>query len=110
MIGRIIRIARSIVRGIINQIKQQVNMIQNMVTSPLRTIVSEVTGGMWKGDGADRFVNEMTSEVIPALTNIANVNMSFGNQIEKALDRMDQAEQTAKNLVNPLHDLFSKIF
>ncbi len=110
MIGRLIRIARSIVRGIINMIKAQVNIVQSIVTAPLRAIVNQVTGGIWKGDGATRFVNEMTSDVIPALVNIADVNMNFGSQIEKALERMDQAEQAAKNQVQPLFDLFSNIY
>ena len=110
MIGRLIRIARSIVRGIITMIKSQANIIQLIVTAPLRAMVNQVTGGIWKGDGATRFVNEMTSDVIPALVNIADVNMNFGSQIEKALERMDQAEQAAKNQVQPLYDLFSNIY
>jgi len=110
MIGRIIKIARSIVQGILNTAKAQINIIQMLVTAPLRMIVNQVTGGAWKGDGANRFVNEMSSEVIPQLVNIMNINTNFFNAIKKAVDRMDQAEKSAKSLVQPLFDVFSKIY
>ena len=110
MIGRIIRIAKSIVRNLIKQIMAQVNIIQSMVTYPIRAIVNQVTGGIWKGNGADRFVAEMTSQVIPSLTNIMTVGSNFSKQIEKGLNAMEQAEQKAKGLAGQLFDVFSNIY
>jgi len=110
MIGRIIRIAKSIVRNLIKQIVGQVNLIQMMVTYPLRAFVSSVTGGIWKGNGADRFVAEMVSDVIPALTNIMDTSTNFSKQIEKGLSAMEQAEQKAKGLAGQLFDVFSNIY
>jgi uncharacterized protein YukE len=110
MIGRIIRIAKSIVRNLIKQITQQVNIIQTLVTYPIRAMISSVTGGIWKGNGADRFVAEMTSDIIPALTNIMDINTKFGGQIEKGLNLMEQAEQKAKGLAGQLFDVFSNIY
>jgi hypothetical protein len=110
MIGRIIRIAKSIVRNLIKQVLQQVNIIQTLVTYPIRAMVQSVTNGIWKGNGADRFVAEMTSDIIPALTNIMDTGTKFGGQIEKGLDLMEQAEQKAKGLAGQLFDVFSNIF
>ncbi len=72
-----------LVGNVVNQILQQVNIIQDAVTAPLRGLVQQVVGGIWKGDGSVRFVNEMTSEVIPMLVNIMNVNTSFASAIKK---------------------------
>jgi len=91
-------------------ITSQVNLIQDAVTSPLRGLVQQVTGGIWKGEGANRFVQEMTSEVIPSLVNIGSMNMGFGNGIKKALDIMDQADRQAQSKANELFDVFGKIF
>lgn len=110
MLGRIFKFARSIVRGIINQIMQQVNVIQDAVTSPLRGLVNQVMGGAWKGDGATRFVDEMTSDVIPMLVNIAGINNNYASAIKKSMDRMEQAEREANSHVQQLFDVFSSIF
>lgn len=110
MFGRIFKFMRGMVSGIINQIMQQVNVIQDAVTSPLRSMVSQVMSGIWKGNGANRFANEMLTEVIPALVNIAGVNQNFGGAIQKAMDRMEQAERFATSKVQPLFDMFSRIF
>lgn len=110
MFGRILKFARSMVSNIINQIYQQVNLIQDAVTSPLRSLVSLVLSGVWKGDGANRFVEEMTSEVIPMLVNIANINNSYADAIKKSMDRMEQAERQAISKAQQLVEVFSKIY
>jgi uncharacterized protein YukE len=110
MFGRIFKFARSIVNGIINQIMQQVNIIQEAVTSPLRAMVNQVMGGIWKGDGATRFVDEMMNEVIPSLVNIASVNNRYADAIKKSMDRMEQAERQATARAQQLFDVFGKIF
>ena len=41
--------------GSIGQITKQGDVIANSVTAPLKGLVNTVTGGAWKGDGANRF-------------------------------------------------------
>lgn len=110
MFGRIFKFARSIVSGIINQIMQQVNVIQEAVTSPLRAMVNQVMGGIWRGNGAERFVDEMMNDVIPMLVGITGVNHNYANAIKKAMDRMEQAEKQATGRAQQLFDVFGKIF
>jgi len=110
MLGRIFKFARSIVSGIVNQIMQQVNIIDEMVTSPLRALVNQVVGGMWVGDGATRFADEMINDVIPMLVGIAGVNTRYSDAIKKSMDRMEQAERTATGFAQQLFDVFNKIF
>ena len=99
-----------LVNNVINQVLQQVNIIQNAVTSPLRAIINQVTGGIWKGDGANRFVQEMTSEVIPMLVNIMGFNTNFANAIKKSQDTMQQAVNQATSQAQTLMDVFGQIF
>jgi hypothetical protein len=99
-----------LVSNVFNQILQQVNVIQDAVTAPLRGLVQQVTGGIWKGDGSVRFVNEMTSEVIPMLVNIMGINMGFANAIKKSQDRMNQAIKQSTTQVQTLFDVFGQIF
>ncbi len=99
-----------VVDGVINQIMSQVKIIEEAVTSPLRALVGQVTGGIWRGDGADKFVQEMTSEVIPMLVNIMNVNNSYSSAIRRSIDRMNQAEQQAAQAANTLMEVFGQIY
>ena len=99
-----------LVGNVINQILQQVNIIQDAVTSPLRALVQQVMGGIWKGDGSVRFVNEMTNEVIPTLVNIMGFNTNYANAIKKSQDRMQQAVKQATSAAQTLFDVFNQIF
>jgi phage-related protein len=105
----LLSLARAVVNSVMDTINSQINTIADSVTSPLKSFVNQVTGGIWKGDGADRFVQEMTSEVIPALVNIANVSFNFGNILGQAVSLIDTAESTASNLANSLLDTFNSI-
>lgn len=99
-----------LVSGVISQVLQQVNIVQDAVTSPLRGLVNAVMAGMWKGEGANRFVQEMTSEVIPMLVNIMGINTNFANAIKKSQDRMNQAFHQATAQAQTLYDVFGSIF
>jgi hypothetical protein len=104
------KLARSIVNGIISTIMKLMNQVQDAVTAPIRTWTQRVTGGIWKGDGAVRFVNEMTQEIIPQLVSIGSLNMNFGNSIKKCIDLIDQADKRALGRVNQLDEIFGNIF
>ena len=52
---------------VIKQILGQSGMLGDLVMAPIRAIVQQVTGGIWKGNGADKFVNDMTQNILPKL-------------------------------------------
>lgn len=104
----LLKIARAVVQGIINQIKGQVNMIMNVVTQPLNMIVQSVVAGAWKGDGADRFVAEMR-DIVSQLGNMTGGLTNTGTLINKALDTMWRADRSAKTIASGLLDDFKKI-
>ena len=99
-----------LVGNVIQQVMQQINVIQEAVTSPLRALVNQVVGGVWKGDGASKFTQEMTSEVIPMLASIMTVQTNFANAIKKSQDAMNQAMQQATSQAQSLFDVFNGIF
>lgn len=110
MFGGIFKLMFQVVEGAISQIINQAKIIEDAVTNPLKTIVSQVTGGIWKGDGADRFAQEMSSEVIPSLVNIMNVNQNYATAIRNSVERMKQAEQQAAKSAQTLLDVFGQIY
>ena len=110
MFGGLFKFVENLVSGAMKQIMKQVNVIQDSVTSPLRSMVTEVTGGIWKGEGANRFAQEMTSEVIPMLVSIIGFNTSFVNAIAKGMNRTTQAINQATSKAQTLTDVFKSIF
>lgn len=108
--GFILKLVFSSVGGVMGSIRKLLSRVTEEVTSPLRTMVNQVTGGIWKGDGADRFVNEMTSEVLPALTSIVGINTSFIGALQKSMETFRNAEKQATSKANELVDIFGDIF
>jgi hypothetical protein len=108
--GFVLILIRNAVEGVMSSITTLLNRVTQEVTSPLRMMINQVTGGEWTGDGADRFVNEMNTEVLVELRNMISINNSFSGAIRKSLNVFDQAEKTALSKVNDLGDIFGNIF
>jgi hypothetical protein len=98
------------ISGIISSILSQFNFIQDLITAPLRGMISQVTSGMWTGDGANKFVNEMTSEVIPMLASILTGGNAFAGGIKKSMEHMNVGFQSANNMAQGLFNEFNNIF
>lgn len=106
----VLKLVFSAVDGVMGMIRKLLNQVTSEITSPLRGMVQQVTGGIWKGDGSVRFVNEMNSLVIPALLSIVGVNTSFMGAIQKSMEVMRTAEKQATSKANELLDVFGSIF
>jgi hypothetical protein len=96
--------------GIISSIMSQFNFIQDLITSPLKALVQQVTAGMWKGNGANKFVSEMTDMVIPAIAGLLTGTQNYANAIKKSEEHMLQAFQQANSFAQSLFDGFNSIF
>jgi hypothetical protein len=98
------------ISGIISSILSQFNFIQDAVTAPLRAYINQVMGGMWKGNGAQKFVAEMTNMVIPMVASILTGTQNYANSIKKSQEHMLQGFQQASSIAQSLFDPFNNIF
>lgn len=105
----LLRIARAVLQSVIGQITQQLNVVENQVQARLKSYVQEVLGGVWTGQGADRFVETVNSDVMNMLNGITEQVTNTRNSITQALDIMDQADQQVRSLVENLIDVFQSI-
>lgn len=99
-----------LIQSAIGSITKQGEMIEGSVTAPLKGLVSQVQGGVWKGDGANKFVEEMTQEVLPMLARMFIMNSNFATGVNKSHARMLQSFMQAKSQAQTLHDVFGSIF
>ncbi len=106
----LIRLARKVVESVSRQLMQQFNIVQDQALSPMRTMIDQVVGGVWIGDGADAFVEEVSSIMIPHVgrvgDNISNLNKKLGS----AVDIVDRADEQVNSAVNALTDTFGGIY
>ena len=80
----LLRFARKVVEGIMSQLMQQFNVVQEQALAPMRLMVQQVMGGIWVGDGANAFVDEVSSLMIPGVGRVAD-NIGSQNCGEFAL-------------------------
>jgi hypothetical protein len=110
MISVLIRIARAVLKMVLQQLMQQFNVLQEQVMSPMRQMVQQVTDGVWIGEGANAFVDEVSSIMIPGVGRVADDVDFFRNGLQKAEEIMDQADNQAASKANALGDIFKAIF
>lgn len=110
MFGLFTRVARQVVNTVMGQLTGQINLLNDAVQAPIQAMVSEVTSGVWVGDGADAFVEQCTNLFIPQTQGISGAVGTIGGLIGGAIDRIDEADDKALGLVNDLVDVFDSIF
>ena len=106
----IFKMAFDMINEILASWLNEITRIQELITEPLNKMVEQVTGGIWKGDGAVKFTQEMTSEVIPMLASIMAIQTSWADAVRKSQEAMEQAVQNATSQANSLFDVFNSIF
>ena len=110
MIGKLLRFARQVVANVTSQLNQQFNVVEQAALAPLRAIVGQVTGGVWKGDGANKFVDEVSRMMIPGVGRVGTQIKTLNSNLQRAITVMDQADAQVTSLAKGLGDVFGAIF
>lgn len=107
---RLLRMARQVVRNVTSQLTQQLNIVQNQAMQPMRAMVQQVMGGIWIGEGANAFVEEVSSLMIPGVGQVMDQITTTTNNINRAVDVIDEADKRVQGMVNSLSDVFGRIY
>ena len=108
--GTLLRFARQVVLNVMSQLTQQVSVIEDQAMNPMRQMIHQVTNGVWIGEGANAFVEEVSSMFIPGVGRVAETINIVNSNLNHAIDVLDQADQQVTALANSLGDLFSNIY
>jgi uncharacterized protein YukE len=109
MIGALIRFARQMVQSVLSALTQQLNIVEEQALNPMRMVIQAVTGGVWRGAGADAFVEEVSSLMIPGVGQVTDQVRTFQSNVQRATEIMDQADADSTRLVQGVVDTFSNI-
>lgn len=110
MMGKLLRFARQVVANVLSQLTQQLNIVQNQAMQPMRTMIQQVTGGVWVGDGANAFVQEVSSLMIPGVGKVGENITTMQRNLNRAIEVMDRADQQVNSMVRGLSDVFNGIY
>jgi len=110
MTSRLLRFARQVVANVTAQLNQQFNVVEQMALAPVRAIIGQVTGGVWKGEGANRFVEELSRMTIPGIGQVGNHIKTLNGNLQRAVTVMDQADAQVTSLAKGLGDVFGAIY
>ncbi|HMQ51347.1 MAG TPA: hypothetical protein PKE64_04475 [Anaerolineae bacterium] len=106
----LIRLARRVVQQMQQKLNEQMSRLEDEVKQPIRGIVDQIVGGVWIGKGADAFVDEVTSLLVPGLDVSHQRIQNCHTNIDKAVDIMDHADDNVRKLADTMADQFSKVY
>ncbi len=100
MIGKLLmRLARKVIEGVLSQLNQLLGMVQELAMAPMRMMIQQVTGGVWRGNGANAFVQEVSSLMIPGVGKVASTITGISNNLKFAQSVIDRADDEVSKLV-----------
>jgi hypothetical protein len=94
-----LRFLRGLVGSQISQVGKLLGMVEQQAMNPLRAIIQEVVGGVWKGKGADAFVEEVSNISIPGIGQVGEHLSTLTKKVRFAEDVIDRADEHVGRLV-----------
>lgn len=103
----LIKLARAVLQSVMSQVANQLKVIQEQVLAPSRSTIQIVVDGVWRGKGADAFVEELSSVMIPGVGLIGDKITELSNNVNNACEIIDRADESVDRLVRTkLYDAF----
>lgn len=97
--GVLMRLARSVLNNVLSQLTQQLNVVTEQALNPMRTMIQQVTDGVWVGEGANAFVEEVSSLMIPGVGKVGEHISTMSRNLQFARDTIERADEEVDRLV-----------
>jgi len=95
----LMKLARQVLQGILSQLMNQLNVVEQQALQPLRQMIQEVTNGIWIGEGANAFVEEIQNMMIPDTTKITTQIRTVHTNLQFAQQVIEQADTKVSRMV-----------
>jgi uncharacterized protein YukE len=97
------------VEDVVSQVTQQANLVEDVV-GQVRSGMGPIEGGGWTGEGANAFIEEVQTRLMPELMALIASIGGFGGGITSALGIVQQADNDVFGIVGNVVDVFDSIF
>ena len=108
--GGLLKMVVPSVSDVIGDITKGKNMLDELVQAPSQSIIKEVTGGMWTGEGAEKFLGEVGNTYLPDLQGMTGQIDDLVGKITSAMSAIQEADSKATRLVEDLRADFESIY
>lgn len=109
-ISALISLARRVVESVKAELMKQLNVVEEQAHAPIQAMVQQVVGGVWKGEGANAFVEEVSGLVIPGVKQTSDHILRTHRNIDYAVDVIDRADEEVSRMAQALGDVFGGIY
>jgi uncharacterized protein YukE len=92
--------ARAVVQSVLAQLMQQFNIVEDQGLQPMRMMVQQVTDGVWRGQGANAFVDEVSSLMIPGVGRVGENIQTVHSNLDRAVNVIDTADSQVNQMVS----------
>jgi hypothetical protein len=106
----LMKFARAVLNGIMNEINKAINKVQNEVVGEASKILGSVTDQVWKGEDANAFKQELGKVLIPELNDFIGMTNKLVSGFENAAQVIERADQKVSQVVGDLNNIFAKIY
>lgn len=104
----LLRMARAVLDNVLKGLNEQLDAIEQFAMNPMKAIIQQVVGGAWQGKGADAFVEEVSSLLIPNVNTIKSQITTHHTNLVNAREIIDRADEEVDRLIKSrLYDAFS---
>ncbi|MBN1285486.1 MAG: hypothetical protein JXB47_08810 [Anaerolineae bacterium] len=98
------------VMEVLGQVTEQANQAQEVSDSINSGVSSLIGGGMWAGQSAEAFNEEIMTRLLPEIAALIASIGGFSGNISSALDVIQQGDSEASGAANALGDVFESIY
>ena len=97
------------VQDVVSQVVKQSQLVED-VSNAIRGGMQPITGGAWVGQGAQAFIDEVQSRLLPEVAALIASIGGFGGNINQAMDLVGEADDQVFGVVNNIAETFDSIF
>lgn len=106
IMGLIMSLVKSQTQSLLGQATKEIDKLSDEVTGGLKNALNPLQGGMWTGQGANKFYEEMTSMVFPEIAAIATGGIDFIGAFGAASSIIEQADEAISGILGSVVDMF----
>ena len=105
------KLARAGVDYVAEELNKKVQAVTELALKPVQLMAQQVVGGtIWRGNGADAFVEAVSKLVVPDTNQMMGHITELNGNIHNAVNVMDQVDVKVSAGFEQLGDVFSKIY
>ena len=105
----LLKLARRALEAALGKITQNINIIDGIAQMVVGAYVASIDS-TWEGDDKVAFINEVNSRLKPEFEALIGGLNLIPNNINRAMQIIEDADQQARGIVGEVVDLFNAIF